>query len=167
VVGHRIGLLDPLFAGLSYAGSLGAVWLVLGAALSIARRRPEPLAWTLVAYAVADLLGSWLQALVGRARPPLRYPEPHALVRVPHSGSFPSIHAATSFACAGMLAWLAPRFAPWFFALAAAIAISRVYVGVHYPLDVLAGAALGLAVATALRWLAAARRRSPRGTRAG
>jgi undecaprenyl-diphosphatase len=165
-VGHRLGLLDPLFVGLSYAGTFGLVWLVLALALSVARRRPEPLLWTLAAYAAADLLAGRLQALVGRPRPPLRYPEPHALVHVPHSGSFPSAHAATSFACAGVLAWLAPRFAPWFFLLAVAISVSRVYVGVHYPLDVLGGAALGLAVATALRLLAAALRQLPRATRA-
>ena len=43
-MGHRVGLLDPLFVGLSYAGSFGVVWLAIVAALAIARRRPEPFA---------------------------------------------------------------------------------------------------------------------------
>ncbi len=66
-----------------------------------------------------------------------------------------------SFACAATLAPFVPRgAAPVLYVLAAAIAYSRVYVGVHYPLDVLAGAALGLLFATALRLLPAALRRS-------
>jgi undecaprenyl-diphosphatase len=146
---------------------MGAVWLALGLVLAVARRRPEPFLWTLAAFAVADLAARWLQGVVGRDRPPVRYPEPHALVGVPHSGSFPSGHATTSFACAGVLAWLAPRFAPWLYLLAAAIAFSRVYVGVHYPLDVLGGALLGLAIATALRSLGEALRRSRRARPAG
>jgi undecaprenyl-diphosphatase len=104
---------------------------------------------------VADLLSTGLKEAVGRERPHLR-----PLVEVPHSGSFPSGHAATSFACAGVLAWLSPRLAVPALLLASAIAFSRVYVGVHYPLDVLGGAALGLAVATALRRLVTAHRRS-------
>jgi undecaprenyl-diphosphatase len=60
--------------------------------------------------------------------------------------SMPSGHAATSFAGAVILTYLLPRGAPLFFLLAAAIAFSRVYVGVHYMSDVLVGALLGAAV---------------------
>jgi undecaprenyl-diphosphatase len=59
-----------------------------------------------------------------------------------------------------VLAWLTPLPKVPLFVLAALIAFSRVYNGVHYPVDVLGGAALGLLVATALRLLAGARRRS-------
>ena len=90
------------------------------------------------------------------------FPEPHALVHVPGNPSFPSGHAATSFACAATLAWLTPLSPVALYALAALIAFSRVYVGVHYPLDVIGGAVLGLGVATALRLLVEARRRSAR-----
>ena len=67
--------------------------------------------------------------------------------------SFPSGHAAMSFAGATFLALAAPRLAPALFVLAAAVAYSRVYVGVHYPLDVVAGAALGAAVGVGFRVL--------------
>jgi membrane-associated phospholipid phosphatase len=69
--------------------------------------------------------------------------------------SMPSGHAATAFAGAVALAYLWRRGAAWFFLLAAAIAFSRVYVGVHYPGDVLVGAALGSVVG--LAWVAALR----------
>ena len=120
---------------------LAAVW-----------RRPKLFLLVLAADGVAELVAALLKSAVGEERPALRYPEPRALVHVPHSASFPSGHAATSFACATVLSTLAPRLAPAFLALAAAVAYSRVYVGVHYPLDVLVGAALGVAIgAVALR----------------
>jgi undecaprenyl-diphosphatase len=125
-------------------------------------RRPRLLALVVAADLSADLVSYGLKAAIGRPRPPVRYLHPKALVHVPHDGSFPSGHAAISFACALVLARAAPRLAPAFFLLAAAIAFSRVYVGVHYPLDVIGGALLGLLIATALLWLAGDRPRSRR-----
>ncbi|MDP9285952.1 MAG: phosphatase PAP2 family protein [Actinomycetota bacterium] len=72
-----------------------------------------------------------------------------ANVYVVHSSSFPAGHAATAFAGAVVLSVVAPRLAPAFLGLAVLIAISRVYVGVHYPTDVLAGAVLGALVGAA------------------
>ncbi len=135
--------------------------------LALLWRRPGLLVLVLASDLAAELLSYGLRDWIGRRRPPLVYPEPKPLVHVPHSGSFPSGHATAAFACATVLAWRAPRLAFPAFALAAAIACSRVYVGVHWPLDVLAGSALGALIATALLMLAAAPRRLPRGTRAG
>ncbi len=131
-------------------GSLGLVWLALALVLAALWRRPALLLLVLAADGAADLLADALKRLTGEQRPAFRYPEPPALVHVPHDGSFPSGHAATSFACATVLAAFAPRLAPVLLVLAAAIAFSRVYVGVHYPLDVVAGAALGAAVGLVL-----------------
>jgi undecaprenyl-diphosphatase len=102
-----------------------------------------------------QLISYGLKQAIGRERPSHVYATPRPLVHAPHDGSFPSGHATASFACATILAFYAPRAAPAFFVLAAAIAWSRVYVGVHYPLDVLGGAGLGVLVALTLRFLAA------------
>jgi undecaprenyl-diphosphatase len=143
------------------------LWIVLALVLGAAYRRWGTMWLTVVAIALADWSATGLKALVGRDRPPLRYPEPKTLVPVPHDASFPSGHAATSFAAATMLSLAFPRFAPPLFVLAAAVAFSRVYVGVHYPLDVIGGAVLGALIAIALRRLAANLPRSRRATPAG
>jgi undecaprenyl-diphosphatase len=140
---------------------------VLATVLCAVYRRWGVLLLTFVAVALADWTSMAIKALVDRPRPPLRYPEPKTLVPLPHDASFPSGHAATSFAAATMLSFAFPAFAPALLILAAAVAFSRVYVGVHYPLDVIGGAALGVLVATALRRLVRVRRRSLRARQTG
>ena len=143
------------------------MFLVAAAVVALLWRRPWLLVLVLASDLVAELLSYGMRDWIGRRRPPLVYQQPKPLVHVPHSGSFPSGHATAAFACATVIAWRAPRLAFPAFVLAGAIAWSRVYVGVHWPLDVLGGAALGLLIATALLMLSAAPRRSPRATRAG
>jgi undecaprenyl-diphosphatase len=120
-------------------------------------RRPWVFGLVLAADALADLIARALKLTTDERRPAARFPDLHPLVSVPHDASFPSGHTATSFACATVLSVAAPRYALAFFALACAIAYSRLYVAVHYPLDVLGGAVVGVLVAAAL--LAAFRRR--------
>ena len=130
------------------------VWLVLGLAVALHRRSPRPFVLVLLTDAAAYGASSAVKALVGERRPHGYDP----LIPLPHSSSFPSGHATVSFACATVLSALVPRAAPAFVALAAAIAYSRLYLGVHWPGDVIAGAALGVAIALLL--LEATRRRS-------
>jgi membrane-associated phospholipid phosphatase len=146
---------------LSRIGSWGVVWLALAFLLAVGRRSTRPFVLVVLADAAAYGVSAALKAAVGERRP--RGYDP--LVALPHSSSFPSGHATMSFACATVLAVLEPRAAPAFLALAAAIAYSRLYLGVHWPLDVLAGAALGVAIALLL--LATARRRSGGSLRSG
>jgi undecaprenyl-diphosphatase len=152
--------LDDFFVALSQIGSQGAIFLLIAAIAALYWRRPSIFLYVALGDVIADLASLALRHAIGRERPPLRFPEPAPLVHVPNNPSFPSGHATTSFACAALLAWLTPLPKVPLFALATLIAFSRVYNGVHYPLDVLGGAALGLAVATALRLLVEARRRS-------
>jgi membrane-associated phospholipid phosphatase len=117
-------------------------------------RRVFPLAAAAatVAFFVASGLNQALKDLVGRSRPPEAMGF-EALVGVPTSPSFPSGHAMSAFAVAGALALVAPRLRWPVLALAAVIGFSRVYLGVHFWIDVLAGAALGLAIGIGVAWL--------------
>jgi undecaprenyl-diphosphatase len=108
-----------------------------------------------------NFITSLCKYVVQRDRPPAVVLDPEPLVGVPTTSSFPSGHTSTSFACAYVISRLAPRLTVFVYVLAALIGFSRIYVGVHYPLDVLAGAVLGLVVARALLTLLGALRRSP------
>jgi undecaprenyl-diphosphatase len=152
---------------LSHLGTFGAVWVGIALALALLRRRPDLLLLVLAADAAADLVAYAIKRLVDVERPAFRYAEPKALVHVPRDHSFPSGHAATSFACTTVLAFAFPRLAAPLYLLAAAIAYSRVYVGVHYPFDVVGGALVGIAVAIALLRLARGPRRSRRSPQPG
>jgi membrane-associated phospholipid phosphatase len=141
----------------------GCVFASVGAVMDARARRWFP-ATALVAVVVgvlAELLAVGLKETFDRARPP----EDEALSSLPGSPSFPSGHAMTAFAVASAFAVLAPR-ARWpVLALAATIAFSRVYLGVHFWVDVLVGAALGAAVGMLVA--RAVRRAAARQARAG
>ena len=154
MIHHRWHPLNDVFVWLSKLGTDGIVWLAIGLVVALVWRRALPFALVVLAVAAADGLAVLLKVLIGEKRPT----DPTSLVPIPHSQSFPSGHAAIAFAAATMLAVLVPPAAAAFFVLALAIGYSRVYVGVHWPLDVVGGAILG--VATALLLLAIARRRS-------
>ena len=164
VVEHRLGLLDPVFVGLSVAGYAGLVWIALAPVLAVWARRPIAATTALTAGTVwaADLVAIGLKSIVGRPRPFERLHEADPLLGATVGASFPSGHAATSAAGALVLAVLVRRAIPALAALAVLIAFSRVYVGVHYPVDVVGGAAIGLAVAGAVA-LALRGRRTPSG----
>ena len=136
------------------------MFVVVGLFLAVLWRKPWFFVVVVCVDAAAGALSYGMRDWIGRRRPPLVYPEPKPLVHVPHSGAFPSGHAATAFACATVLACWDRRLAVPAYVLAAAIAWSRVYVGVHWPLDVLGGAVLGVLIATALLRLLRALRRS-------
>ncbi len=75
-------------------------------------------------------------------------------VRLPRDSSYPSGHTSSAFAAARVIATLEPSLAKEAYELARQVAVSRVYAGVHFPTDVVAGAMLGTGVAEATLSLA-------------
>ncbi len=134
-------------AAFSRLGEHGGVWIALGAAGAAldapARRRHWQRGGAVVG--AVYLANMALKLLVRRPRPQLTDLPP--LTGTPTQLSFPSAHAATSFAGARLYTRMGVPAAP-LYTLAGALALSRLYLGVHYPSDVLGGALLGTAIAT-------------------
>jgi undecaprenyl-diphosphatase len=139
---------ERLIAFYSRLGEHGACWLALGALGALTDHRPLSRAkWlrgmrTVVA---AYGLNFAVKLIVHRRRPELVGLPP--LTKTVSRLSFPSAHATTSFAAAWAFRELAPP--AWLYAAATAFALSRPYLGVHYPSDVLGGAALGTVIGAA------------------
>ena len=90
-----------------------------------------------------QLSSSFLKFLIDRPRPCHELPNVHLLVGCGSGYSFPSSHAVNNFAAAVVLSYFMPRWVWSFICYASIIAFSRIYIGVHYPSDVLAGAVIG------------------------
>jgi membrane-associated phospholipid phosphatase len=136
---------DRAAAGFSKLGERGAVWLAIGAA-GYALDEPRRAQWR---GAIGTVLGTYalntaVKLVVRRRRPQLSGLPP--LTGTPTQLSFPSAHASTSFAGALAFTRLGLPAIP-LYALAKGLGVSRLYLGVHYPSDVLAGALLGTVVA--------------------
>jgi hypothetical protein len=142
--GHREAI-ETLVQALGLAGEYGAVWAGIGAiGASIDERRRGQWLVAGVTGPAAVAVNLAVKVAVGRQRPLIDEHPP--LARAPTKLSFPSAHATSSVAAATALGRVEPRARPCLLALAAAICIGRPYLGMHYPSDVLAGAALGLCI---------------------
>jgi undecaprenyl-diphosphatase len=147
---HRFAPLNDPFVWLGYLDKVGAVWVGLAIVVGLTLRLGTIPTATLTlltgaATFAADSACFALKDFVERTRPFVAHPEIDPLYVV-HSSSFPAGHAATAVAGATLLSYIAPKGAFAFVLLAAAIGYSRVYVGVHYPGDVLVGVLVGAVV---------------------
>ena len=131
----------------SALGEHGALWLALGTLGTVvdSRRRPQ---WrkATITVGAAYLTSTSIKVAIGRQRPAVE-DLPH-LMATPTGLSFPSSHSSSSFAAAQAFGCLVP--AGPLYAGAVSMALSRLYLGVHYPSDIAAGAALGTVLG---RWL--------------
>ncbi len=101
----------------------------------------------LILIAASDQFSSHLlKNLFERIRPCNVLPNVNLLVFCSGSYSFPSSHAVNNFAIAAYFSRLFPKFRAVLYSVAAVVAFSRSYVGVHYPSDIIAGALIGFAV---------------------
>ena len=146
--------LTVLFVLLSAWWMKGFAFVAVGAIGDVRARRPLPVATMVAAVSVG--IGSLVVALVkesvDRARPEHANAGIDAAVATPGSPSFPSGHTATAFAAAAVVGTIYPRLRWPLFTLAALVGLSRIYLGVHFALDVAAGAILGLSIGLGLVW---------------
>jgi decaprenylphosphoryl-5-phosphoribose phosphatase len=140
---------DAVMKALGGAGEWAGVWVATGIAAA-ALDRPRRGHWLAAASVGPAAIGInfAIKVAVGRKRPLLEEHPP--LARAPTKLSFPSAHATSSLAAATALGRVAPGGRPLLYTLAAAICLSRPYLGMHYPSDVLAGAVLGTALGRAM-----------------
>ena len=131
------------------SGDNGYLWIGIGAIgfLCDSRRRRQWLATGLIGP-ISIGVNFGVKLIFKRQRPVLEGLPP--LGGAPSSLSFPSAHATASFACATAMARVAPELRYALFGAAALMAVTRPYLGMHYPTDVLAGIALGTTVGALL-----------------
>jgi undecaprenyl-diphosphatase len=151
------GWMDSLGWAIAIVFMGGWVW-VAGTLMAYLLRVPR--SW----HAVKVLLpcvtvATWIvefpvKAFFRRRRPFVQIVRALVIGKKPGSWSFPSGHTASSFASAWALSTVWPKASPAFFAIAAIVGASRVYVGAHYPGDVASGAATGIVFSEIIRRLA-------------
>ena len=155
--GHlRFAAMTPVMRALSLLGDKGLFWIALTLVLLAFKRTRR-----VGAYCAASMILTFLivncaiKPIVARIRPYDLFPELQILAHLEHDFSFPSGHSANSFAVAWILFRMSPKkYGVPAVILAALIAFSRLYVGVHFPTDVLAGTAIAIALAeVCLHWL--------------
>jgi len=142
----------PIMKFITRLGDRGIVWIMITLLLLYFQKTRRVGVFSLVSLMLELIIVNLIMKnIFVRVRPYDAISGLSLLVRRPWGFSFPSGHAGSSFACAVILYRMTPRkYGLSALVLAFAIAFSRLYVGVHYPSDVLMGAILGTAVAAAV-----------------
>ena len=143
--------LTAVMRAFTVAGTAGAMWgFLAAAAFLLTGFEPSHLLIPWAAVAAAWTVAEGAKYLFNRARPFIWDTEIAPLTKTPSSSSFPSGHSATAAAGALTLSVLYPPFAPALALAGALVVLSRVYLGVHFPFDVLAGVMIGTATGGAV-----------------
>ena len=154
IANHRLPWLDRLLIALTRLGDHGTIWILLCLGLFFFRRSRRAGVQMALALILMFVLGEGiLKNLFARPRPYTHLPGLSLLIPPETSWSFPSGHTASSFAAAFSLWFWDRRWGKWALVLACAIGISRIYLSVHYPTDVIGGFLLGMGCAYLARWL--------------
>lgn len=142
---------DAVFPVLTHLGEAGLLWIALALFLTVFKRTRRTGLLVLTAILLTFLTGELcLKNIICRPRPCAAFPDFPLLISAPRSFSFPSGHSGSSFAAAVTLTLRHKKWGWLALIPAALIAFSRVFLFVHYPTDILAGALLGTAFAFAV-----------------
>ena len=146
--------LNGFFRFFTFTFSAGLGWYVIMALAILVdpRKGIRAVRHTILPLSVASILVEFpIKAFFRRSRPFIAFIQAIVIGKKPGSWSFPSGHSASAFAGAWLLSRDFPRQRPFFFLLAALVGFSRIYLGDHYPGDVLSGALSGMALAESVR----------------
>ena len=152
----RLPFLIQVAALVSALGNYGLAWIVLGLVMIfMPERRNVGITVVFTVVITGIIVGFILQPAFAHIRPYDAGIGINAVMGVSRSGfSFPSFHATTSFAAATVIAMIAGRrWGMWSVIGATLISLSRLYLGVEWPLDVLVGALLGVIIGVVCAWI--------------
>lgn len=142
----RNDICDPIFKAITHLGDAGIFWIILTAVLLCFKKTRKAGICSAIALIGSVIVNNLiLKNLIGRVRPYEVVDGLVCLVAHAHDASFPSGHTGASFASAvAMYKNLPKKYAILLIILASLIAFSRVYIGIHYPTDILGGLATGI-----------------------
>lgn len=149
-------LLNAIFYTITFIFTGGAAWFAL---MGILFARNRSLGWRIirdsaVPLALATAIVEYpVKSYFRRRRPFITIIQAIVVGTKPGTWSFPSGHSATAFAGALLLSSFLPRWRRWLYTVAGLVGFSRIYLGDHYPGDVVAGSAIGAVLAWLLRRL--------------
>ena len=147
----RTEFLNHVMQFFSFLGNYGWFWIVLCIVL-IAVKKTRPIGIIAAASLVASLLivNGIIKPVVSRTRPFVSIEELTLITRKPHDSSFPSGHTSSAFVVSCAITWCLSGKKKWIgvilIIIASLIAFSRLYLGAHYPTDVIAGLLLGITI---------------------
>lgn len=151
----RSDWLNPTVIRITHLGDNGMIWIVLVLLLLFPKQTRKYAVMAMVALLFSLLINNMiLKNAIARTRPYEMVEGLTRLIEAQHDFSFPSGHTASAFAAAVVLFRnLKKRYGIPLLVLAVLISLSRLYVGVHYPTDVLFGAISGILLAVLAEWL--------------
>lgn len=143
----RSDSLDRVMKFASLIGNYGIVWIAAGLSMLVSPKTRRAGIGVLVCLTISAVVSNAvIKNIVERPRPSIIHDALETIIKLPPSFSFPSGHACSSFASATAMTLALKWRGAWSFIVAALIAFSRVYVGVHYMSDVIFGAGFGVLI---------------------
>lgn len=137
--------LNPIIIFLTKIGDGGLFWILISLIFLFKKNYRKVGIISIIALMINFLLGEViLKNLIQRPRPFVTHPDLKLLIHAPTSFSCPSGHTSASFAVAFVIAYYLKKLAAPALIIASLISLSRIYLLVHYPSDILAGILLGL-----------------------
>lgn len=151
----RLSFLTPLLKWITSLGDSGSIWLFIIIILILNKKTRKIGLFTLLGYVLCLLtVDGVLKGIFSRGRPFDTYPQIIPLINKPHDFSFPSGHTSMAFTIASILyRLLDKRIGGVALVIAFLIGFSRLYLGVHFFSDVLAGIFVGLVLGKIVEWL--------------